>query len=138
MNQNYQQLFSRLKTAEPPAGLLPVVLKRLEKEAARSAVRARRQLVLVSILLLSSLVAFVPIFRVAYADLSSSGFFSYLSLLFSDFSIIAASWQSFIFSLLETLPVFSLTLLFAIVLVFLSALRFFTRDLRSVLHPAAV
>ncbi len=138
MEQNYHQLFSHLKTAEPPAGLLPKVLKRLEKEAARSAARARRQLALASLLLLSSLVALVPIFRAAYADLSASGFLSYLSLLFSDFSIVVSSWQSFAFSLLETIPVVSLTLLLAVTFIFLFALRFFARDVRSVLHRATI
>ncbi|HRY63002.1 MAG TPA: hypothetical protein P5267_00110 [Patescibacteria group bacterium] len=132
MEPSYQKLFKHLKPVEPSAGLLSVVMTRLEAEERRAIARSRRRLFFASLFLLASLGALIPVFRVAYTDLAASGFFQYLSLLFSDFSIIASSWQSYAFSLLETLPVLSLTLCFGVIFIFLAALRFLARDFRSI------
>lgn len=49
--------------------------------------------------------------------INTSGFYQFLSLMLSDFSVVATNWQTFIVSLLETLPatsiITSLTMLFA-------------------------
>jgi hypothetical protein len=66
------------------------------------------------------------------AGFSESGFFHFFSLLFSDFSVIASYWDNFIISLLETLPVIKLTLLFTAVLIFLEMLKLFANDLRFI------
>ncbi|HOZ36753.1 MAG TPA: hypothetical protein PLR18_02900 [bacterium] len=137
MDQSYQKLFTHLKPAEPPAGLLTVVMARLAKEERRAIARSRRHLFFVSLLLLGSLWAFFPAVKLVYTDLIASGFFQYLSLLFSDFSVIASSWQSYAFSLLETMPVVSLTLFLAVTFVFLFALRFFTADFRCAFRHSA-
>lgn len=138
MAQNYQQLFDRLPTAEPSVGLLPIVMARLEKEKRRAVTRSRYRLFFASFFLLGSLVVSVQVFQVAYADLTASGFFQYFSLLFSDFSVIMDSWQSYIFSLMETLPVLSLTLFFGVIFIFLAALRFFARDFSSAFRHSIV
>lgn len=132
MDQNYQKLFKYLKPNESAPGLLSVVMARLVVEERRAIMRSRRHLFFASILLLSSLVALVPVFKTVYSDLITSGFVQYLSLISSDFSTVTASWQNYIFSLLETLPVFSLTLFLGVIFIFLGALRFFTSDIRSI------
>jgi len=129
---NYHQLFTHLKPAEPPTGLLTSVMSRLTRAERRAIFLSRCRLFFVSLLLLGSLGSLIPVFRTISADLSASNFFSYFSLLFSDFSIVVSSWQSYLFTLLESLPVFSLTLSLGLTLVVLAALRFFVRDFRVV------
>ncbi|NMB48346.1 hypothetical protein GYA13_02775 [Candidatus Kuenenbacteria bacterium] len=129
---NYHQLFTHLKPAAPPTGLLTSVMSRLARAERRAIFLSRCRLFFVSLLLLGSLGSLIPVFKIISTDLSSSNFFSYLSLLFSDFSIIIDSWQSYTFTILESLPVFSLTLGLGLTLVVLAALRFFVRDFRVV------
>lgn len=49
----------------------------------------------------------------AVAQFSQSGFFNFASLFFSDFSVAAANFQDFAYSIIESFPVFSTAFLFA-------------------------
>jgi hypothetical protein len=52
--------------------------------------------------------------------------------MFSDFSSVAAYWQSFAMILLETLPAISLALFLAIILVFLQSIKSLTKDIKII------
>ena len=127
MYQSYQKLFSKISQLEPPADLAEKILHYLGKER-RSAVR--RRLVLLTCLMLISAAALLPTGQMARTELSQSGFWQFLSLIFSDFKLIQNFWQSFLLSLLETLPALSLALFLAALLVFLESLKFFAHDLK--------
>jgi hypothetical protein len=45
---------------------------------------------------------------------------------------VAVYWQSFIMSLLETLPAMSLAIFLAVIFVFLTSLRFLVRDIKFI------
>ncbi|MDD5043163.1 MAG: hypothetical protein PHD51_00640 [Patescibacteria group bacterium] len=130
MNENYEKLFTRLPSPEPPAGLFQRTLLRLEEERKLAAVK--RRLALFSVGLLGSIVALVPVFKMVYAGFAESGFIKFLSLIISDTGIVAAYWQNFALSLLETLPAMSLILLLAVVLVFLELLKLSVKNLKFI------
>lgn len=118
---------------EPPAGLLDRILSRIALE--RRLQRAKHRLVVFSIALLISIISFLPAFKLAQTSLRESGFSQFLSLLTTDWSIIMVYWQSFIFSLLESLPVISLAIFVAVIYIFALSLKFLTQDLKNIYQP---
>ncbi len=118
MRQDYEKLFSHMETPEPPAELIGQVMGLIVAKERRSAIIRS---VAFAIGLIASLSAFVPAFHGVQASMAESGFLSYLSLLFSDTGAILSTGQSFALILLESLPVFSLALFLAIVLLLLES-----------------
>ena len=128
MREDYQQIFSKLSPPEPSGDLLAKIIARIGEE--RKAARIKWRLVLFSAVTVCSAVAFVPLFQMLRTGFIESGFLQFFSLLFSDFEIVAAYWQNFSLSLLETLPVFSLMVFLAVVLVFLESLKLLIKNLK--------
>lgn len=112
---------------ELPEGILDRIMARLKAE--QRLLTVKRRVAIFSIGLFGSGVAFIPAFKMAQLEISNSGFLQFFSLLFSDFGTVAAYWQSFTMSLLETIPAFSLAVFLAIAFVFLESLRFLARDI---------
>ena len=110
MNPNYEKLFSTLPTPEPPAGLTEKILLCIDR-------RERRML---GVKIAASACVFgvsVGMAAAGYinmvASLSQSGFFEIGSLIFSDFSSIAANFPDFALSVMESFPIFTTALLLA-------------------------
>ncbi len=95
----------------------------------------KRRVVIFSLGFIGSAAAFIPAFKMMYSNLMESGFLQFLSLLFSDLGTIAAYWRSFVMSLLETVPAFSLAVFLAVVFVFLESIRFLSRDIKFIFTP---
>lgn len=95
---------------EPAPGFIGRILASIEAERRRQA--RWRIFWFAGILALSLPLAAVGAAD-AYAGLSQSGFFQFLSLVPADFSAAAANAQDVAFSLLESLPAFSLALCLA-------------------------
>jgi hypothetical protein len=108
MDQNYEKLFSALEAPEPPAGLTEKVLMRISKHE-------RRMLGLKIVLSGTIFGVSVGMAVAGYVDLvatlSQSGFFQISSLMFSDFSAMAANFPDFALSMIESFPVFTAALL---------------------------
>jgi len=135
MHQDYNNLFSHLKPAEPSNGLFDKIIARFKQE--RSLI-IKRRLILFSVGLVSSVVAFIPAGRMVRTGLIESGFIQYFSLIFSDFGVVTTYWQNFSLTLLESIPVISLVLFLTITLLFLESLKFFILNLRIILRRQAV
>jgi len=97
-----------------PGGLLDRVLNRVHYEIDIMGVKRRIILFSASSVVLS--VIFALTFKSVWGQLDNSGFFYFFSLLFSDFKIVLAYWQSFLLATVQSLPIFSLLLLFSILL----------------------
>jgi len=100
-----------LPTLSPPPGLYEAVLERVEQARRRA---ARIQLVLLATLSCALTVLCVTALQYAFAEASTSGFTAYVSLIFSDSTLVLTS-RDFLLSLLESLP--SLAVLLVVVLV---------------------
>ncbi len=107
--KNYEQFFSNREIPEPPMGLAQAILVRIER-------REQRNLII-------KIVATVCVFGISllviwagFGDfrtgLAQSGFLQFGSLLFSDFSLIAANLPEFLLSMIETFPLFSAAAIF--------------------------
>ncbi len=86
---------------QPSKELRSAVLSGLRQEERR---RARVYLSISALVGIFSLAGLYASIRYVIEALYQSGFFTYLSLLFSDTSAVFAYWQEFAFSLAETLP----------------------------------
>lgn len=119
---------------EPPKELFGRIMSRIRREQKLETVKQR--IAIFSIGALASLAAVFPAFQILETELASSGFFSFFSLLFSDFSIVAAYWQNFALSLLETLPIMGLAAVLAASAFFLGSIKLLTKNIRDVLSLA--
>ena len=114
---------------EPPKGLLGKILKRIRKE---ERLLVFRKVIIFSVTLTGSLIGLVPSFKILLSDFSRSGFLSFFSLMFSDFSVIEKYWQSFLMILLETLPAASLALFLAVILILLQSAKSLTTNIKII------
>lgn len=129
MSQDYNELFTHFKPAEPSDGLFGVILQHFQKE--QRFLIIKRSLLFFFIFIVSA-AAVVPSFQAARAGLVDSGFIQFFSLLFSDFKIVMTDWQNFIFALLESLPAANLAIFFITILVFLESLKFLLKNIKEV------
>jgi len=93
---------------QPRADLYDRVINRINHE--EKFMILKRRLILRSAGLLLSIFALIPLGIRLFSDIASSGFTQFLSLLFSDFSIVMANIGDYVLSLLELMPVLSLSL----------------------------
>lgn len=131
MDHNFEKLFSHLKPPEPPADLLDKILNRIQRE--KKLINIKRRIVVFSLGVLGPAIAFIPAFRAVQAEIAESGFSELFSLIFSDLSVVINLWDQFILSILESLPVMSMVLLFTIIFVFLGSLKYLVRDITTIL-----
>jgi len=113
----------------PPKGLLEKILKRIHRE---ERLLVLRRIIIFSVMLAGSLLAFVPVLRILLYNFSQSGFIHFFSLIFSDFSSVATYWQSFAMILLESLPAVSLALFLAVLLIFLQSAKSLIKNIKII------
>lgn len=120
MKDHYYKLFQGL-TSEP----LP--RERLN-HIAREIALLERRVIFVRRISFASVFAvffsvFVPSFNFLATQFSESSFISYASLLISDSDLTFLHSQEFIFSLIESLPMFGITITMTLVFLLLGAIR---------------
>ena len=106
-------------------------MKRIHRE---ERVLVWRKVVLFSATLIASVIGLIPAFKMVSADFAQSGFFNFLSLIFSDFSAVAAYWRSFSLMLMETLPAISVAIFLAVLLTFLQSVRSLTKNVKIIVN----
>ena len=111
-----RNLFNVLEEKTPPAHLEGAISKRVSELASR---QKKQRFVFSALLSLASFAGIVEAIIRLVQSATKSGFSQYLSLLFSDSSIFFSYWKEFGLSLLESLPLVSITLLLSVALVFL-------------------
>ncbi|MEI8343785.1 MAG: hypothetical protein WCF93_02465 [Candidatus Moraniibacteriota bacterium] len=120
MDRNFNEIVNKFSEIEPPKGLKEAVFQRIEKEQLKAALRKQRFFqVGLAICGISSFVA-IAIFGRAILN---SEFLSLAALAFSDLKTVLAMWQDYGFSLLETLPTFSVAATLLPIFAFLMLLR---------------
>lgn len=120
MKDHYYKLFQGL-VAEP----LP---RDCRDRIAREIALLERRVVFVRRISFASVFAafisvFVPSFNFLATQLSESSFYSYASLLISDGDLTFLHSQEFIFSLIESLPIFGITITLTLIFLLLGAMR---------------
>jgi hypothetical protein len=131
MLKNYNNLFSVITPPDPADDLLAKIMEKIQYR--QKVMKVRSRLVIFSVGLIGSIAGFIPVFKLFTSGLNNSGFFQFFSLLFTDSQIILTYWDNFLLTLLEALPIFSLTALLIILFVFLESLKNFVHDLKIIL-----
>ncbi len=127
MLNDFQKLFGHLQAPEPRPELLGFIIQRISAERLYA---AKRRLVIFSLGMIGSLAGVIPAFMSMRTHMAQSGFAEFFSLLFFDAGSLVAYWQSFALTLLESLPAVSIAAFLATIFVFISSLRFVTRDIK--------
>lgn len=128
MKDHYYKLFQSL-----PCESLP---KELHSRIAREIALLEKRVVLVRRLSFVSVGAvftavFIPSLSFLSTQFAESSFFSYASLLISDGDLAFLHSQEFIFSLVESLPLFGITLALLLVFLLLGAIRIIVSESRQ-------
>lgn len=127
MHQQLQTIFKQREKIEPPQDLIEAIFLRLVVETQR--LKIKRKIFFASIFLLISFGLLIFALRWAWINFADSGFFKFFSLVFSDFSSVLSLGETYLYSLLEILPVDPLILSVMILLIFLEILRYLIKNL---------
>lgn len=130
MRQDYEKLFTFLPAPDPSGELYQKIILRLRRE--EKFLSLRKRMIIFSFGLIGSVIAFLPAWQWLKTGLVESGFTQFLSLFFSDTGIIAAYWQNFALTLLESLPVMSLAVFLTIAFIFLNSLKSLYKDVKII------
>src|SRR3989344_1902172 len=101
MSDNFEKLFNKLEQFEPSEKLRANILARIDFEKRRS---FRIRLAVLGTVAAASFGAAIPSFQYAWRAFFQSGFYEYLSLLFSDSGAVLSSWKTFTLSLPAATP----------------------------------
>lgn len=126
MHKQPDKIPEKFMMLKPPAGLLDKVMQRIDEE--KSIASLKKRLALFSIFLAISAAVSFPLWQTLRVELIQSGFSQYLTLLIYDSRAVAAYWQDFSLTLLETLPAVTLTGALFVIFVILASLRMVVRD----------
>lgn len=125
--KTYKDLLNLIEN-EPSKDLFNKIILRIKKEEKIFIIKKR--LLIVSAVLFLSSVAFIFSAITTHTEFIKSGFFDFFSLMFSDFNTIIAYWQNFSMSLLESLPVVSVIIFLFTLIIFISSLKAFSKDIK--------
>jgi hypothetical protein len=129
MDKDIKVLMQAIPAHQVPAGLKKKIIFRISERQRRI---ATIRFVLFLSILLMSVTYIMPAVSNLYSEMVQSGFFEFVSLLFSNFSHVLVVGGDYLFSLMEYLPIFSLAVfLFTFFTILLSA-RFLLRDIKTV------
>jgi len=103
MKQDFEKIFSRLKPAEPPAGLFERIILAIKRE--QELQHTKRLLFGFSFLLIASFVATPFSWSMLVNQIESSGISYFVSAALGDFGTFIALWQEFALAILESLPI---------------------------------
>lgn len=128
MLKKYEKLFSIIDNPKTPFGLLDRILARIESE--KSLAVMRRKIFMLSAFLLASF----PVIAYSWISLqdgiSKTGLLRLISLVFTDFSVVASHYQDFIMSIAESLPILAIAGLLGGALLFVESSLALARDIR--------
>ncbi len=104
----------------PPPHLQQSIVKRIKKNAQR---RTALVFGLYSALALGMLGAFIPAYFYMKNEIARTGFSEFLALAYSDSALVVSNWREMTLTLLESLPIMSITIMLGLTFTFLVSLR---------------
>ncbi|MDR3558895.1 MAG: hypothetical protein P4L62_02455 [Candidatus Pacebacteria bacterium] len=122
MNEKLRHLIQNMPEKEPAEKLKTAILTRIERE--RTRVIKRKLWLSYAAIALSTAAILYALFTAGNA-LIHSEFWSLATLTFSDALTVARDWKDFLYSLLETLPVFDLSALIVPIAALFLSLSFY-------------
>ena len=120
MTNGYQKLFQKLELVQPPMGLEGKIIGAIRRHQRRAS-----RLKLIRSGFLFYLSGFLSIFAIQFvsAELAASGFFQYLSVMFSEGTNLLPLWKEFALVIAESAPIWGLALICGAVFTLLASLK---------------
>jgi hypothetical protein len=129
--ENHNRIFANLEQKMPPKGLETAIFARILREKRQG---ARIRLFWTSASAALSFAAIIPAVKFLITQFVQSGFYQYISLVFSDSSVILSVWKELALSLAESFPVMETALVLTLVLIVLGSVRYIVRDSKLLLR----
>jgi hypothetical protein len=129
MDNSYQRLLAHIDVIDTPHDLQASILRCIE-DASRK--KAARWLVVDSVMAFVSLASFVVSAYYLLNDFYRTGFYTYLSLFFSDGSFVLSAWKDFLLTLIESVPLTSVTVFLLILFILLLSIKFITKEFNKI------
>ena len=121
MNEKFKKLLNEVEKMDAkmdafaPEDLVKNIVLRVGREAQNGARLKAFGLGLVSV---SSILIAIPIISQIIASFTQSGFYNYLSIVFSDSDVAVIYWREILMSLTDSIPVIAITGLLAVAIIF--------------------
>jgi hypothetical protein len=117
MNEEFKKILNKVDTCEVsvPAGLADSIILKIDNNAKQQAKLKTLGLGFVSVL---SIITSVPIISQIITSFTQSGFYNYLSIIFSDGDVAIVYWKEILLTLAESLPVIAIISLLIVLAIF--------------------
>lgn len=117
MNEEFKKILNKVdaRGTSVPSGLADGIILKINNKARRHAKVKTLGLSTVSAL---SIIASVPIISQIITSFTQSGFYNYLSIIFSDGDVAIVYWKEILLTLAESLPVFAIISLLIVLAIF--------------------
>jgi hypothetical protein len=117
MNEEFKKILNKVDAKEVsiPSGLAESIIFRINNKAKQSSKIKTLGLSIVSAL---SVIVAIPIISQITTSFTQSGFYNYLSIIFSDGDMALVYWKEILFSLAESLPIVGILGLLIVLTVF--------------------
>jgi hypothetical protein len=115
---------------EPPIGLLQKIMNRIDREEKIASLR--RRIFILAGGMIGSLGVFGYALNITRTAVAQSGFSEYLSLIFSNPSVILNYWQNLSMTLLESFPTTEIALLLVLTFAIMQILKYVTKDMKII------
>lgn len=125
MEENLKNVLLQNKIA-PQTGLADNIWQTIVR---RQKYTARIKLLIFSLTGLLSLVGLIPALKTLLSDFAQSGFYEYLSLIFSNSGTVLTFWKELLLTLAESLPVLSIVSSFTLIFILLLSLKHIMRQI---------
>ena len=120
MPKDIAKLLSKLEPIKAPQNLKALII---EKICEKHVIIARRKLVFFGVSTFLSGIATAVAITYAIKGFASTGFYQYLSLIFTEGADLIQFWKDFVFTIFESIPYVGITLVLVSLFVLLIALR---------------
>lgn len=127
MNNDLKKLFSLINQETPPDYLFNKIMAQIT--AQKKIILMKRLVVLSLGAIVLGAAGLVPIWERLSYDIYTSGTIEFLSLLFTDFKIVLANFDSFVLAFLESTPLTIIAVFLFLFLIFVSILKILAKDL---------
>ncbi len=114
-----------------PAGLKEGILYKIEMALER---QNRNRKIWGFSLMSLSVVSFIPLIIYTISEFQKTGFYSYLSLLFTDSRIVFSNFNEFLLSLVDSFPFFAITMILISIFVILISVKYATNVKKNLIY----
>lgn len=125
MLSDYEKLFQKLGQIEPPPRLCRKIISQVQFDIRRA---EKLGFIFSGLAAVASFAGIIMAARYTAQELNNSGFYQYISLIFSDTKSLISYWKDFGLLLVESMPVLAVAIVLATAWAFLSSIKILVKN----------